>query len=172
MIGSVAGSVYRHPITTGKTKVLCISESYCRRWQPQETRYFASDCDPGASFPRDLHTWATPRRSIPWHARLGTHFYIVNVGIRWFCGIPKHTKLFMSDDVATRIGLQPMSSAEVVGVAMGDNHRMHSLERNTDLIESFLDDFVTTFFWQTRVNQCHAAFIFKNVHIDVTETWN
>ena len=92
--------------------------------------------------------------------------------IRRFGGIPEDPKLLVRDDVAAGVRLQPVGSAEVVGMAVGDDDRVHPLQGNPRLVQTLLDHGVTGLLRKTRIHQGDAPFVLEDVHIDVTKTRN
>ena len=76
----------------------------------------------------------------------------------------------MGDDFRTDFLAQSTGSAVMVGVTVGDEHRVDALEWHADRAEARLERDKRFMAGHAGVDDGDTAFVFEHVHVDVTKT--
>ena len=176
MVGGVTGRVHGHPFTAREAERLGIAQAHGGTGQVQHARDASSHRHAGATSPRNVHRRPAPRGGVPGpahrRARLSTvdRQRVVEVDVVGFARIPEHAEPLVRDDVATGVGSQPVRTAEVIGMAVGDDHGVDVLQRHPDLLKAPLDHGVAVLVGKAGVHHRDATLVLQHVHVHVSES--
>ena len=149
--------------------MFAVVESNRRLRRLDEPRYSASNRVAHLALPWNVVSGSTPRSGIPrttLHRNVGR---VLDVDVGRFGRIPEHPEPRTRDDLATGLFLEPVRTAVVVGVTVGDHDRMHPLEWNSGQTQAMGDGFVVGGGGETRIDHGDATVVLEDVHVDVSE---
>ena len=114
--------------------------------------------------------WRIPRSSPSTVGDRHRRGDVLDVEVRRLGAVPDHPEALVGDDLGAGLVADPSGPAEVVGVAVGDDHRVHAWQRDAGAAETLDELLERAPAGQTGVDDGHAALVLEDVAVDVTQS--